>query len=494
MVCCTSAVCERRTRRWIRLRNMDGENRNMKQAKVFIKTYGCQMNELDSEFIMGDVLARGFDQARSESDADIILLNTCCVREMAERKALGKMGLLGQMKREKPDLILGICGCMAQKRKQQLLNEMPFLDIVCGTAQMGQLPEMISSVQKSRARQLRVEDDSVGELDFGAARRKSSVKAFVSIMRGCDNYCSYCVVPYVRGRERSRPPEQILAEIEKLAERGYKEVTLLGQNVNSYGKGLAGKCDLVGLLEQINLIKGVERVRFVTSHPKDIGLRLVEAIAQFDKVCEHLHFPLQSGSDRILQLMNRKYAFHDYVRIVDALRTAIPDIALGTDIIVGFPSETEEDFEETVEAMRRIEYDSAFIFKYSTRENTAAAKLPDDVPLEKKKERNRILLQLQQEISLRKNRVAIGEEVEVLVEGPSKRNPNKMMGRTRQNKIAVFDGSSQLVGEILNLTVTDATALTLFCELPHGADVHQTKTAHGEQQQADAALRTDIER
>ncbi len=426
------------------------------------------MNELDSELIVGSLVARGYGVAKNESEADVILLNTCCVREMPERKALGKMGLLGQMKREKPNLILGICGCMAQKRKGELLDRMPFLDIVCGPGQIGRLGEMIKSVRKNRSRQFHVEDDCSGKLDFRTAVRKSPVKAFVSIMRGCDNYCSYCVVPYVRGEERSRPPEEIVTEVQELAERGYKEVTLLGQNVNSYGKGLEGKCDLVGLLEQINLIKGIERIRFVTSHPKDISLRLIEAMARLEKVCEHLHFPLQSGSDKILELMNRGYTLRDYMRIVDTLRHAIPDMALGTDIIVGFPGETEQDFRETVEAMRRIEYDSAFIFKYSTREGTAAAKLKDDVPPEKKRERNRILLELQEEISLRKNRALIGEEVEVLVEGPSKRNPQKMTGRTRQNRIAVFGCRREPIGRIMTLKVMEATALTLLCEERQG--------------------------
>ncbi len=446
------------------------------------------MNELDSEFILGCLLARGLDQARDECDADVILLNTCCVREMAERKALGKLGVLRRMKQYKPDLILGICGCVAQKKQSDLFDEMPFLDIVCGPTQIGQLADMIDSVLRTRSRQIHVEEDSSGKLDFALARRSSSVKAFVSIMRGCDNYCSYCVVPYVRGRERSRSPEEILAEIEHLAQRGYKEVTLLGQNVNSYGKGLDTKCDLVGLLERVNEIEGIERIRFVTSHPKDISPRLIEAVATLDKVCEHLHFPLQSGSDRVLELMNRRYTLEDHVRVVDALRNAAPDIALGTDIIVGFPSETEQDFRETVEAMQKIEYDSAFIFKYSTREGTAAAKLPDDVPLDKKKERNKILLQLQEEISLRKNRDLIGKHVEVLVEGPSKRNPQKMMGRTRQNKIAVFDGGRNLVGRILTLTVADATALTLLCQPAEGGRFERTESGADEENHYSDAL------
>ncbi len=437
----------------------------MKQPKVFIKTYGCQMNELDSELIMGSLLARGFAEAPNESDADIVLLNTCTVREMAERKPLGKMELLGQIKEKQPNLILGICGCVAQQKKEQLLDRMPFLDIVCGTGQIAQLPDMIEAVRNNGAKQIRVEDSSGEKLDFRLAKRKSPVKAFVSIMRGCDNYCSYCVVPYVRGREQSRPPAQILAEIQHLARNGYKEVTLLGQNVNSYGKGLTPECDLVELLERINAIPGIERIRFVTSHPKDIRPRLIEAMARLEKVCEHLHFPLQSGSDRILRQMNRGYTLSDYVELVNALRQTVPDVALGTDLIVGFPGETEEDFAETVEATRRIEYDSAFIFKYSTRGETAAAKLPDDVPLEKKKERNRILLELQEEISRKKNRASIGQPVEVLVEGPSKRNPYKMMGRTRQNKIAVFDGGHNLIGLRAKMTVTDATALTLFCQV-----------------------------
>lgn len=423
------------------------------------------MNELDSEFIKGAIVGGGFGEAQNEYDADIILLNTCAVREMAERKALGKAGLLSQLKEKKPDLVLGICGCVAQQRKEQLFDRLPLLDIVCGTRQIAQLPEMIESIRKTGERQIRVEDLSSEKLDFALTKRNSLIKAFISIMRGCDNYCSYCIVPYVRGRERSRPPQEIIAEIEQLAQKSYKEITLLGQNVNSYGKRLEPECDLVELLERINAIRGLERIRFVTSHPKDISPALTGAIARLQKVCEHIHFPLQSGSDKVLRLMNRGYSLNDYMKLVDALRDAVPSIGLGTDIIVGFPGETEADFAETVEAMRRIEYDSAFIFKYSTREGTDAAKLPDDVPLEKKKERNKILLQLQKQISLRKNRASIGSYVEVLVEGPSKRNPYRMMGRTRQNKIAVFDGGQHLVGKILKMTVADATALTLFCQV-----------------------------
>ena len=452
------------------------------------------MNELDSELILGSLLAHGFSAARNEDDADVILLNTCCVRETAERKALGKMWLLGLMKQKRPDLVLGICGCVAQKRKQQLLDQMPFLDIVCGTAQIGHLPEMIESARKNGEAQLSVEEDSAGKLDFTTARRKSPVKAFVSIMRGCDNYCSYCVVPYVRGRERSRPPQEIVAEVEELARRGYKEITLLGQNVNSYGKGLEAPCDLVELLERVNRVEGIERIRFVTSHPKDISPRLIEAMANLEKVCEQLHFPLQSGSDKILRLMNRGYTLDEYLRTVAALRNAVPDIALGTDIIVGFPGETDGDFAQTVEAMRMIEYDSAFIFKYSTREGTAAARLPDDVSLEKKKERNGILLQLQEGVSLRNNRSLIGGQVEVLVEGPSKRNPRKMMGRTRQNKIAVFDGGRDLTGRIIGLTVADATALTLFCEMPEPTHSCGITSALDEHPRTGVPFRTDITR
>ncbi len=423
------------------------------------------MNELDSEFIRGALLEHGLGEAQTESEADVILLNTCAVRKMAEGKALGKMGTLAKLKMENPHLILGICGCVAQQRKERLFDRMPFLDIVCGTSQIAQLPDMIESVRRTRATQIRVEDGAGETLDFGLAKRHSTIKAFVSIMRGCDNYCSYCVVPYVRGRERSRPPERILYEIENLDREGYREVTLLGQNVNSYGKGLQAECDLVGLLERINDVEGIERIRFVTSHPKDISPRLIAAIAGLEKVCEHLHFPLQSGSDKILGLMNRKYTLEHYTRLVDALRGAVPNIALGTDIIVGFPGESEDDFAETVEAMRKIEYDSAFIFKYSTREGTAAAKLADDVPLETKKERNQALLRLQKDISLKRNRSLIGREVEVLIEGPSKRNPLKIMGRTQQNKIAVFDGEKELIGRIVRMTVTHATALTLFCQI-----------------------------
>jgi len=353
---------------------------------------------------------------------------------------------------------------MAQKHQEALFKTLPFLDFVCGTQQIRRIPELIEQARKNREYLIDVSVMDEYPVDQSVAVREGMLKAWVPIMRGCDNYCSYCVVPYVRGREVSRPLKDIVSEVRRLADGGCKEVTLLGQNVNSYGKGLGDtKATFPRLLEHLNDIAGIERIRFVTSHPKDISAELIAQFGQLPKLCEYLHFPIQAGSDRILSLMNRKYTAGHYLDIVAKLRDRCPGIALSTDIIVGYPTETEDDFQKTVEVMRLIAYDSAYIFKYSTREGTAAAGRTDDVPLKVKEERNQALLALQEKISAEKNQALVGSQVEILVEGASKRNPARMTGRTRQNKIAVLEDAAALAGKSIVKEVRRATAVTLYC-------------------------------
>mgnify|MGYP005841155393 CR=1 FL=1 len=421
------------------------------------------MNELDSEIIAGQFDKIGMTEAEDEDSADVIILNTCSVRDSAERKVFGKLQLLSHLKAKNPDCVVVLCGCMAEEHKDSLLKKYPQLDIVCGTNSFDALPEMIAEVFVAHSRLTRTGTDREMSPEFLNAKRTSSVKAYVSIMRGCDNYCSYCIVPYVRGPERSRPSQEIFLEISHLAERGFKEVTLLGQNVNSYGRGLKEKTDFPTLLEKIHEIKGIERIRFVTSHPKDISDRLIRNMAELPKVCEYLHFPMQSGSDNILKKMNRGYGRADYLRIVEKLKTSVDGLALSSDFIVGFPSETDDDFEQTLSAVEQIRYDNIFMFKYSTRQGTTAAKFEDDIPTRIKEERHRRLLETQNKISTEIYKSFIGKEVEVLVEGTSRKNPSRLTGRTRDNKIAVFTGEKELIGKIINLRVEDSNIHTLYC-------------------------------
>ena len=445
----------------------------MHTPTFFIRTYGCQMNELDSELIAGNLVERGMAPAARIEGADVVVLNTCTVRDSAERKALGLLGLLARRKRERqPGLVLALCGCVAQAKGEALLREVAELDVVCGTRRIHRLADLVEHVLNGGDRAVDVADDDMGDLRFEAALRSSRVKAFVSVLRGCDNACSYCIVPYVRGREVSRPPERIVQESRHLVGRGVREVTLLGQNVNSYGRRLDEAIDFPGLLEQVSRVPGLERVRFVTSHPKDVGARLIEAIAGLPPVCESLHLPAQSGSDAVLERMNRKYTRAHYLGLVERLRERVPGIALSTDLIVGFPGETDAEFEQTVSLVREVRYDSAFIFKYSPRPGTAAAKLDDDVPLEAKKARLQRLLALENEISLAKNRALIGRRMEVLVEGPSRKRVERYAGRTRHNRITVFEPCPELVGEVALVEVLDATPHTLHTSLVQPAERH----------------------
>ena len=363
------------------------------KKKVFIKNFGCQMNVRDSEIILGMLKERGYAQARSEEDADVILFNTCSVRQHAENRVWSNIGRLrGNTK------TIGIVGCMAQNYKEEIFRRLPHVDLVCGPANIYDIPDLLEKTIKDKAQVLAVDRSSRPLYNDGCGFRLDTAGAFVSIMYGCNNFCSYCIVPFVRGRERSRPLKHILDEVSALAQKGYKEITLLGQNVNSYGKDLRGKINFAKLLEKLDRINAGVRIGFMTSHPKDASLQLFRAIRDLPSVSKHLHLPLQSGSDKILRLMNRGYTLADYFKLVDSLRRLVPNVNLTTDIIVGFPGETKSDFNKTYQAMRKIRFDAAFIFKYSPRPKTKAAELEDCLPQKEKQRRNNSLLKLQRRI------------------------------------------------------------------------------------------------
>lgn len=440
---------------------------------VFIKTYGCQMNERDSEAVAAQLVAKGYSLAASEAVADVILLNTCSVRDTAEQKAFGKMqNLAADVRHHRPNVVLGFMGCMAQSRGQELIDQLPDVDLVVGTQKFHRTADYLDDIFTGRrAKICDVAEETGSEATIkehllnGNASAKS-VTAFVSIMQGCNQRCTFCIVPFTRGNERSRTIADIVGECRELVSRGVKEITLLGQIVTSYGKreiGVRdGKSGFVQLLEAVHKIDGLERIRFTSPHPKGYGDDLVEAYARLPKLCESAHIPVQSGSDRLLKLMHRGYTRGRFTGIIQKLRAAKPDMGITTDIIVGFPGETETDFEETLSLAREVEFDNAYIFKYSPRKGTPAAAMPDQLPQEVKEERNQRLLQTINEIGARKYEACVGRRQQVLVEGPSRRNAARLEGRTRSNKIVVFDGSPRHVGQMLDLKIERAGSFTLY--------------------------------
>ena len=440
--------------------------------RVFIKTYGCQMNERDSEAVAAQLAARGYTLVASEATADVVLLNTCSVRDLAEQKALNKMkDLAGNANKERRSPVLGFMGCMAQSRGQKLIDELPDVDLVLGTQKFHRaadyLDELLSGTRKKVvdvAEEEKSEATIREHLLNGSA--KKSVSAFVSIMQGCNQYCTFCIVPYTRGEERSRTIPDVVAECHELVSHGVKEITLLGQIVTSYGKRdipvRDGKSTFVQLLDAVHDIDGLERIRFTSPHPKGYGDDLIEAYARLPKLCESAHIPVQSGSDRLLKLMHRGYTREKYLGIVKKLRAAQPQIGIGTDIIVGFPGETEADFEETLSLAREVEFDQAYIFKYSPRRDTPAADMPDQTPQCVREERNLVLLNTVNEIAARKYEAFVGQQTQILVEGPSKKNPARMTGRTRCNRIVVFDGDKRHQGQIMDVKITRTGSFTLY--------------------------------
>ncbi|HEV2454530.1 MAG TPA: tRNA (N6-isopentenyl adenosine(37)-C2)-methylthiotransferase MiaB [Verrucomicrobiae bacterium] len=443
--------------------------------RVFIKTYGCQMNERDSEAVAAQLIAKGYTLAPSEETADVVLLNTCSVRDLAEQKALNKMkSMTGVANKQRRAPVFGFMGCMAQSRGQKLIDALPDVDLVLGTQKFHRAAEYLDELLTGGGREKIVdvaeEKDSEAtireHLLNGNGSAKKSVSAFVSIMQGCNQYCTFCIVPYTRGEERSRSIPDIVAECRELVSRGVKEITLLGQIVTSYGKrdvpARDGKSAFVQLLDAVHEIDGLERIRFTSPHPKGYGDDLIAAYARLPKLCESAHIPVQSGSDRILKLMHRGYTRDKFLGIVKKLRAARPNIGIGTDIIVGFPGETEEDFEQTLSLAREVEFDQAYIFKYSPRRDTPAAEMPDQIPQRAREERNEILLQTVNEIAARKYDQFVGRQTQILVEGPSKKNSARMTGRTRCNKIVVFDGGERHLGQIMDLRITHAGSFTLY--------------------------------
>ncbi len=428
-----------------------------KDIKLYsILTFGCQMNVRDSETIKGILESLGYNETEDTDEADIILFNTCSVRENPERKVYGRI----QNFKPDTDKIIGICGCMVQQGAEfeYIKNNLPQVRMVFGTHNIHELPEILERVIAGE-RVLDVWEDKKDVIEGLPAKRDKGVKAFVNISYGCNNFCTYCIVPYTRGREKSREQSYIIEEIKELALSGYKEVTLLGQNVNSYGKDLG--TDFASLLRAVHEVDGIERIRFMTSHPKDLSDDLIEAMAELPKVCEHLHLPLQAGSDRILKLMNRRYTAGHYLKLVEKLRKAIPDISLTTDLIVGFPQETDEDFQATLDLVKQVRFDSAFTFIYSPRKGTPAAKMIEQIDEDAKKERIYRLIEVQNRISSERNKELIGKSVEVLVEGPSKTDPHKWTGKTRTNKTINFVGPKNLVGQTILVTVTDGKLSSL---------------------------------
>jgi len=451
----------------IKQHNQDLIAKAGKPVKYNIETFGCAMNENESERLCGILSEMGYSECSTRSDSDLIIFNTCCVRENAELKVYGHLGALKKLKETNPNLIIAICGCMMQQPEivEYIKKTYKHVDIIFGTHNLYKFPEILNNAITTKKIVVDVWNSTGSIAENMPIARKDSLKAWVTVMYGCNNFCSYCIVPYVRGRERSRSIEEIRNEVETLAKNGCKEITLLGQNVNSYGKDLEGEFSFAGLLRELNTIEGIERIRFLTSHPKDLSDELIFAIRDCDKVCEHLHLPIQSGSSKILEDMNRKYSKEQYLELIVKVKKCVPDITLSTDIIVGFPGETEKDFDETLDVVSKAKFDMAYTFLYSKRTGTPAAKNPDQVSEEVKKERFDRLLDLQNSICRQINEELLGKELEVLVEGISKNSKTTYTGRTRGNKIVNFSGSPELVGKLVKVKIDTIHSFSLLGKL-----------------------------
>ncbi|MGI8436969.1 MAG: tRNA (N6-isopentenyl adenosine(37)-C2)-methylthiotransferase MiaB [Chthoniobacterales bacterium] len=443
--------------------------------KFFIKTYGCQMNERDSEQVARSLLDRGYVAALNEAEADVVLLNTCSVRDMAEQKAIGKMGMLGRLARERPERVFGFLGCMAQARGAELLQRVPHVDLVVGTQKFHRVADYVDELLL-RKRAWRMDDprcsivDTEEEAGSQETIREHTLRArqataFVSIMQGCNMHCTFCIVPRTRGAERSRAIPEIVREVEELVDRGVKEVTLLGQIVNLYGRHefpkLEGKSPFVQLLEAVHEVEGLERLRFTSPHPIGFRADLLRALRDLPKLCEHVHLPLQSGSDRILKAMHRTYTAEKYEQLVDEIRAVRTDIALTTDVIVGFPGETDEDYEKTRALVDRIQFDNAFVFRYSQRSGTPAAEMSNQIDEQIKEARNQDLLTVVDASARRLGERFVGRDVQILCEGPSRTNAARLTGRTRGNKIVVFEGKDADIGHLFDLRITHSTGFSL---------------------------------
>ncbi len=433
--------------------------------RVYIETYGCQMNEDDSDRILRLLGDLHYVETKEADHADLVLINTCSVREKPEHKVYSALGRYKKLK-EGRGTIIGVAGCVAQQEGERLLDRVPYLDLVIGTQAIHLLPRMLERLEK-KERVCETGLDPEGKYLTAPPFRKplARVKSFVTIMQGCDHFCSFCIVPYVRGREKTRPSREVLEEVRHLADMGVKEVCLLGQNVNSYGKGVVGELDFSDLLSRINEIEGIQRIRFTTSHPQDLSERLIQAFSKLEKLCDHIHLPFQSGSDRVLKRMHRGYTKASYLEKVDRLKNVCSSMAITGDVIVGFPGEEEEDFEETLALMKAVQFDDLFSFKYSPRKGTRAAEFEDRVEEKVKQKRLSILQELQREMTFQKNLALEGRVVEVLVEGRSKQGVQDISGRTRTNKIVNFKGDVDLTGRLIPVHITKAYQHSLRGEI-----------------------------
>jgi len=462
---------------WEEKRSMNRDNRNitghneenlLSGKKYNIITFGCQMNEHDSETIAGMLQQKGCIEAFSKEDADITIINTCSVRENADKRFFGTLGQLKKIKEKNSEYVACVCGCMMQQHVIGTVKaKYPWVDIIFGTHNIHRFPELLEKVYGKKQKVAEIFEDADDIVEGLPAKRLYKHKSFVNIMYGCNNFCTYCIVPYTRGREKSRRPEDIIGEIKRLVADGVKEVTLLGQNVNSYkGEDASGEiCDFADLIYMINDIEGLERIRFMTSHPKDLSDKLIQAYVDCGKLCNYIHLPVQAGSSRILKRMNRRYTREKYLELVEKLRNAVPDIAISTDIIVGFPGETEEDFEETLSLVRAVKYDSAFTFLYSIRKGTPAAEYEDQIPEDVKHERFNRLVEAVNEESAVRNAAYVGRIERVLVEGVSKKDETTLSGRTEGFKLVDFPGSAELAGTMVDVEITEGRTFSLTGKL-----------------------------
>lgn len=431
----------------------------------FIQTFGCQMNERDSETLAGMLMDLGYRESSEKEKADIVVINTCSIREHADERFFGILGQLKKLKENNQDMIVALCGCMMQQQHiiERVKTKFPWVDVIFGTHNIHEFPKLIKALIDEKQRQIHVWDEGGDIVEGLPSKRKFKYKSFVNIMQGCNNFCTYCIVPFTRGRERSRTPEVVTSEVRELVADGVKEITLLGQNVNSY-RG-EGNVDFPNLLKKLNSVEGLERIRFMTSHPKDISDDLISCFKELDKLCSHIHLPVQSGSDSVLKRMNRHYDRKRYLDIIRKLRKACPDIAISTDIIVGFPGETEEDFQDTLDLINEVEFDSAFTFIYSVRKGTPAERYEDHIPEEVKHSRFTRLVEAINASATKKNEVLQGSICSVLVEGRSKHGKESVCGRTEGFKLVDFSGNESMIGEIVDVKITRGRTFSLTGEL-----------------------------
>ena len=449
-----------RLRAW----NAEYEKANGHKRKAFVLTFGCQQNEADSERLAGMAVAMGYELVKTPDAADFIIVNTCAIREHAELKALSTIGQYKHIKTKNPELVIAVCGCMVtqEHRKDDIKFKYPYVDFVFGTSSIHRMPQLLWDKLEKGKRLYCPEEAEYMVAEGIPVTRESNYKAWLSVMYGCNNFCSYCIVPYVRGRERSRRKEDILEEFKQLVSEGYKDITLLGQNVNSYGKDNGDGCDFADLLKLLCQVEGDYKIHFMTSHPKDATRKLIDVMAEEEHMAKHFHLPMQSGSDRVLKAMNRHYDTAHYMSIVDYMRQKMPDVAITSDIIVGFPGETEVEFEMTLDMLRKVKFDMLYSFIYSPRKGTPAAELEAQIPKKTQNNRFERLLAVQNEIALEKNMPLVGKTLRVLCDGESKTNSELYSGRTEQSKIVFFEGKKNDVGQFINVEITKAEAFALY--------------------------------